>query len=53
MNDTAKTKKDCFAYKETKCNALNKRYCDFENCNFYKQKEAKAETFCCRRSDSK
>lgn len=32
------TKTDCFAYDERKCKALRKRYCDFEECTFYKSK---------------
>lgn len=32
------TKTDCFAYDERKCKALKERYCDFEECSFYKKK---------------
>lgn len=36
-------KTDCFAYKSDNtyngCNALNKLYCKFEECKFYKNKE--------------
>lgn len=34
-------KKDCFAFRDRKgtfeCNALNKLYCEKENCKFYKK----------------
>ena len=33
------TKKDCFAYAPGRCMALKKRYCDFEECAFYKPRD--------------
>ena len=30
------TKKDCFAYKENKCYALNELYCKNRECRFYR-----------------
>ena len=30
------TKKDCFAYKENKCYALNELYCKNRKCRFYR-----------------
>lgn len=32
---------DCFAYdvKHNKCECLNKTYCEFEDCRWYKSKE--------------
>lgn len=35
--DRVKIKTDCFAFKEGKCVALKKLYCEFEICNFYKR----------------
>lgn len=34
---SAMTKTDCFAYSESRCKALKRRYCDYERCNFYKK----------------
>lgn len=31
-----RSKKDCFAYKDKKCCALNELYCKKEDCNFYR-----------------
>ena len=31
-----RSKKDCFAYKDKKCCALNELYCKKESCNFYR-----------------
>lgn len=39
MQETGTTKRDCFAYDERKCKALKERYCDRENCKFYKTRK--------------
>lgn len=36
---TIEIKEDCFAYRDGKCNALNKLYCKEEKCKFYKTRE--------------
>lgn len=33
---TGMTKTDCFAYDCRTCKALKRRFCDFEECKFYK-----------------
>lgn len=39
MKETSTTRRDCFAYDEKRCRALNERYCDREDCKFFKTKE--------------
>lgn len=40
-----KTKTDCQMYdkKRDKCRGLNKLYCNFENCKFYKKENEKSD----------
>ena len=34
---------DCIFYKQCECTALNKLYCKYEKCNFYKKNDSNKE----------
>lgn len=39
MENKPEIKKDCFAYKNNNCTALNDLYCAKEKCSFYKTRK--------------